>query len=146
VLLAFPTGDRQSLMVAKYQPATLAAMEGLFRTSNAAPLAIIGQPDTEKQQIDNPIEVPHALGFLTTRDWRGKVKGLDQIPRDEWPDNIPLLYFSYHIMVGLGTILLGIMLIGVIELWRGTIYRQKVLLWVLMLSFPFPYIATPSAG
>jgi cytochrome bd ubiquinol oxidase subunit I len=142
VLLAFPTGDRQSLMVSKYQPATLAAMEGLFRTSNAAPLAIIGQPDTEKQQIDNPLEVPRALGFLTTRDWRGKVKGLDQIPRDEWPDNIPLLYFSYHIMVGLGTILLGIMLIGAIELWRGTIYKQRVLLWVLMLSFPFPYIAT----
>jgi cytochrome d ubiquinol oxidase subunit I len=48
ILLAFPTGDQQSLMVSRYQPVTLAAMEGLFRTPRyGAPLAIIGQPDTE---------------------------------------------------------------------------------------------------
>ena len=142
ILLAFPTGDGQSLMVAKYQPPTLAAMEGLFRTSDQAPLAIIGQPDTEKQRIDNPIEVPHALGFLTTRDWNGKVKGLDQVPREDWPDNIPLLYFSYHIMVGLGTIMLVIMAASAVELWRKKLFERKALLWILMLSFPFPYIAT----
>ncbi|HVW83849.1 MAG TPA: cytochrome ubiquinol oxidase subunit I [Bryobacteraceae bacterium] len=141
-LLAFPTGDRQSVMVARHQSATLAAMEGLFRTSVGAPLAIVGQPDTANRRLDNPIELPHALSFLTTRRWAGKVKGLDEIPRDQWPDNIALLYFSYHIMVGLGTLLLAIMLWSAVELWRGSIWRRRPLLWVLMLAFPFPYIAT----
>jgi cytochrome d ubiquinol oxidase subunit I len=142
MLLAFPTGDQQSAMVARHQPATLAAMEGLFRTSEGASLAIAGQPDMEALRLDNPIELPYALSFLTTRDWRGKVKGLDQIPRDQWPDNIPLLYFSYHIMVGLGTLLLGLMAWAATELYFGSIWRRKSLQWALMLAFPFPYIAT----
>jgi cytochrome d ubiquinol oxidase subunit I len=142
ILLAFPTGDQQSMMVSRYQPVTLAAMEGLFRTSDTAPLAIIGQPDTETGKIDNPLELPRALSFLTTRHWAGKVSGLDAFPRDDWPDNIPLLYFSYHIMVGLGTVLLLIALVSAVELWRGRIYRDKPILWILMLAFPLPYIAT----
>jgi cytochrome d ubiquinol oxidase subunit I len=142
MLMAFPTGDGQSLMVAKYQQPTLAAMEGLFHTPNAAPLAIIGQPDVENQRIDNPLEVPRALGFLTTRNWNGKVKGLDQFPREDWPDNIPLLYFSYHIMVGLGTLMALLMVISAIELKRGKLFSRQSILWILMLSFPFPYIAT----
>ena len=142
LLIAFPTGDQQSVMVARHQPAALAAMEGLFHSSNAASLAILGQPDPENQRLDNPIEAPRVLSFLTTRRWNGKVQGLDQIPRDQWPDNIPLLYFSYHIMVGLGTMMAAIFLWSAVELWRGSIFRRRVLLWILMLAFPFPYIAT----
>jgi cytochrome d ubiquinol oxidase subunit I len=142
VIVAFPTGDQQSVNVAHNQPAALAAMEGLFQSSDTASLAIIGQPDTENQRLDNALEVPRALSFLTTRNWRGKVKGLSEIPRDQWPDNVPLLYFSYHIMVGLGTIMAAILLWGAIELWRGSLWNRKPLLWILMLLFPFPYIAT----
>jgi cytochrome bd ubiquinol oxidase subunit I len=142
VLMSFPTGDRQSAMVAKYQPVTLAAMEGLFHSTNAAPLALMGQPDTEKQKLDNPVEVPRMLSFLTWRSWEGKVEGLNAFPRDQWPDNIGLLYFSYHIMVGLGTLLLVLMALAGIETWRGTIYNRKPVLWMLMLAFPFPYVAT----
>jgi cytochrome d ubiquinol oxidase subunit I len=142
LLVAFPTGDGQSLMVAKYQPATLAAMEGLFHSSDRAPLAIMGQPDTDKQRLDNPLEVPRALGLLTTRNWNGKVPGLDTFAREDWPDNIPLLYFSYHIMVGLGTLMLLVMAVSAFELWRKNLFRRRALLWILMLSFPFPYIAT----
>lgn len=142
LIVAFPTGDRQSLMVARNQPAALAAMEGLFHGSTSAPLAIIGQPDSDNQRLDNSIEVPRALSFLTTRHWAGKVKGLDEIPREQWPDNIPLLYFSYHIMVGLGTLMAAILLWAAVELGIGTLWRRTPLLWILMLLFPFPYIAT----
>jgi cytochrome d ubiquinol oxidase subunit I len=141
-LLAFPTGDQQSVMVYRYQPITLAAMEGLFDTGKGAPLAILGQPNPETGQIDNPLQLPHALSFLSTRNWEGKVSGLNDFPRDQWPDNIPLLYFSYHNMVGIGTILLLIAIVAGVELWRGRIYSEKPLLWILMLSFPLPYIAT----
>jgi cytochrome d ubiquinol oxidase subunit I len=55
LLLAFPTGDQQAKMVALNQPATLAAMEGLFHAEEGAPLVLIGQPDVEKMRLDNPV-------------------------------------------------------------------------------------------
>jgi cytochrome d ubiquinol oxidase subunit I len=141
-LMLFPTGDQQGKNVAYLQPPTLAAMEGLFQTQAGAPLVILGQPDMETQRLDNPLVVPNALSFLTYQRWKAEVKGLTEFSRDWWPDNIPLLYYSYHIMVGLGTILIAVMLVAVFLLWRGRLYGARPMLWVLMLALPFPYIAT----
>jgi cytochrome d ubiquinol oxidase subunit I len=141
-LMVFPTGDGQGKNVAYLQPPTLAAMEGLFETANGAPLAILGQPDVEQRKLDNPLIVPRALSFLTYQSWGAQVKGLNEFPQDLWPDNIPILYFSYHIMVGLGTIFVGAMALAAFCLWRGTLYTARPLLWMLMLMLPFPYIAT----
>ncbi len=137
----FPSGDQQGKAVASKQPVTLAAMEGLFQTKEGAELILIGQPDMDKLRIDNPIHVPKMLSFLTYYHWNAEVKGLDAFPRDLWPDNIPLLYYTYHIMVGLGTIFLAVMAVAVILLWRRKLVHARPFLWVLMLSFPFPYIA-----
>ena len=137
----FPTGDQQGKNVAYYQPATLAAMEGLFQTKQGAELILIGQPDMERQKMDNPIHIPNMLSFLTYNHWKAEVKGLDAFPRDDWPDNIPLLYYSYHIMVGLGTIFLAILLVAAFLLWRKQLFDMRILLWVILLSFPFPFIA-----
>jgi cytochrome d ubiquinol oxidase subunit I len=141
VIQLFPTGDQQGKMVALRQPVTLAAMECLFDTRQGAPLVIIGQPDMEQQKLDNPILVPRVLSFLTYRRWGAEVKGLNEFPRDQWPDNIPLLYYSYHIMVGLGTVFIAISVVAGILLWRRKLFEAKWMLWILMLSFPFPYIA-----
>jgi cytochrome d ubiquinol oxidase subunit I len=138
----FPTGDRHGKLVAEHQPAALAAMEGKFETSSHADLAIIGQPNVDERRPENPIFVPRVLSFLAYGSFGATVKGLDDVPRDEWPDNIELLYFAYHIMVGLGTLLILVMLVSAIALWRGTLYRSRKIQWVLMLAFPFPYIAT----
>ena len=140
-LMAFPTGDGQGKNLARHQPVTLAAMEGLFRTVEGAPMVLIGQPDMEKMRMDNPLQVPRVLSFLTYSRWKAEVKGLDAFPRDQWPDNIPLLYYSYHIMVGLGTLFIAIMAVSVSLLWKGRLYHFRPMLWVLMLAFPFPYIA-----
>ena len=137
----FPSGDGQGKAVASRQPVTLAAMEGLFETKEGAELILIGQPDMDKLDIDNPIHVPKMLSFLTYYRWNAEVKGLDAFPRAEWPDNVPLLYYVYHIMVGLGTIFLAIMAVAAYLLWRGTLFTARPFLWILMLSFPFPYIA-----
>ena len=102
-LQLWPTGDGQGAMIARYQPATLAAMEGLFQTQHNAPVAILGQPDVPRRTLDNPLNIPGALSFLTYRNWAAEVNGLDSIPESDWPDKIPLVYFAYHIMVGLGT-------------------------------------------
>jgi cytochrome d ubiquinol oxidase subunit I len=141
VLQVFPTGDTAGKMVALKQPVTLAAMEALFDTQHGAPLVIIGQPNMATQHIDNPIMVPKMLSFLTFKRWNAEVHGLDEFREKDWPQNIPLLYYAYHIMVGLGTMFIAIMILSAFLLWRGKLFESRWMLWILMLSFPFPYIA-----
>ena len=141
LLAAFPTGDVQAKLVAERQPATFAAMEGLFHSEHGAPIVLLGQPDVEKLRLDNPLEIPNVLSFLTYRRWNAEVKGLTSFPREDWPQNIPLLYYGYHIMIGLGTIFIGVLGMSVALLRKERLFRVKPLLWVLMLLLPFPYIA-----
>ena len=129
-------------MIAEHQPITLAAMEGLFETGSGAPIVLLGQPDMDKLRLDNPLMVPGVLSFLTYQRWEAVVKGLKDFPREQWPDNIPLLYYSYHIMLGIGTLLILLMVFCIVSVARGSIYRNRPLLWALMLALPFPYIAT----
>ncbi len=142
VLQLFPTGDHQGKLLAEYQRPTLAAMEGKFAHSARADLVLIGQPDVPNRSLDNPIAVPAMLSFLSYGSFGAEVNGLDDYPRDQWPDNIELLYYAYHVMVGLGTLFLLIMGISLLLLWRGTLSESRWMLWILMLAFPFPYIAT----
>ena len=137
----FPTGDLHGKMVARHQPVTMAAMEGLFKTEKGAPIVILGQPDAEHQRIDNPLVVNDALSFLIYGTTTAEVKGLNEFPKEDWPTNIPLLYFSYHVMAGLGTIFVGVMVGAAFLLWRGRLYGTRWMLWILMLCLPFPYIA-----
>jgi cytochrome d ubiquinol oxidase subunit I len=141
ILQLFPTGDGQGRMIALNQPATLAAMEALFETQPGAPLVLIGQPNIDQKKIDNPLVLPKTLSFLTYRAWSAEVNGLNAFPQDQWPSNIELLYYSYHIMVGLGTIFIAIMVIAAFLLWRGKLFESRWMLWILMLGLPFPYIA-----
>ena len=141
IMQLWPTGDQQGMMIARYQPVTLAAMEGLFETQRGAPIAILGQPDVNRRALDNPLMVPRALSFLTYRRWAAEVKGLESFPQGDWPDKIPLVYFSYHIMVGLGTIFIAILVIAAFLLFRGLLFAARIMLWVLMLALPFPFIA-----
>ncbi len=142
VLQIMPTGDQHGKLVARYQPVGLAAMEGLFEGQPDAPLAIIGQPNVEAGRLENPVIMPKLLSFLAYGSFGSTVRGLNDFPRDSWPENIALLYYSYHIMVGLGTLLLGLMALSALLLWRDRLFETPAALWALMLAFPFPYIAT----
>jgi cytochrome d ubiquinol oxidase subunit I len=141
-LVATPTGDHQAKMVAKHQPVTLAAMEGRFHGGANAELNIIGQPEEKQKRIDNPLYLPDALSILAFGHANSSVQGLDDFPENEWPTNIELLYYSFHIMAGLGTLFILLMIIANIQRWRGRLEKSRGLLWALMLAFPFPYIAT----
>jgi cytochrome d ubiquinol oxidase subunit I len=81
------------------------------------------------------------LSMLTYKRWNANVRGLDAFPRQDWPGNIPLLYYSYHIMVGLGTFFVAVMVVALFLLWRGRLFSARWMLWILMLAAPFPYIA-----
>jgi len=141
LIAAFPTGDLEARNVVKHQGAKFAAMEGLFETKDGAELVILGQPDMEKRKLDNPIHIPKLLSFLTYNRWDAEIKGLDAFPKEYWPDNVPLLYYSYHIMVGLGTLFIAVTAVSLFLLWKRKLYDFRPILWVLLLSFPFPYIA-----
>jgi cytochrome bd ubiquinol oxidase subunit I len=136
----FPTGDLNGANVVQYQPAKLAAMEGLFDTQRGAPLSIIGMPDTDTGKLIDPIYVPEFLSFLAYGNRHATVDGLNSYSKDLWPP-VELTYYSYHIMVGLGTIFIAQMLIGLFLLWRRKLHSSRWFLWMLMLTIPFPYIA-----
>ena len=106
-----------------------------------AGVAIIGQPNIKEKRIDNAIEIPGALSFLAYGTFDSIVVGLDKFDPKDWPDNIELLYYSFHIMITLGTLFILIMAYASFENWRGALFTNRWLLWVLMLAFPFPYIA-----
>ena len=142
LLVAFPTGDRQAKLVAEHQPVALAAMEGRFESGSHAPLTFIGQPNVRERRIDNAIHAPAVLSILAYGTPQRSVLGLDAFPTDQWPTNIELLYYSFHVMAGLGTLFIALLGLVNLALYRGALLTSKPLLWCLMLAFPFPYIAT----
>lgn len=141
VLVAFPTGDVQAKLVYEHHPVAFAAMEGHFRTDESAALVIIGQPNMATLQLDNAIELPGLLSFLTHSRWDAEITGLADFDPDLWPTNVPAVYYAYHIMAGLGTIFILIMAGVCVYVWRGVLEARRWLLWILMLSLPFPFIA-----
>ncbi|MFG6687307.1 cytochrome ubiquinol oxidase subunit I [Mariniflexile sp. HNIBRBA6329] len=142
ILVAFPTGDMVAKNVVKHQPVTFAAMEGIFETEKGgSEIVLIGQPDMKDKKLDNKIAVPNILSFLTYQKWDAEIKGLNEFDEDVHPTNVPGLYYAYHIMVGLGTIFIGLLLAALVQLLRKKLYQTKWILWSLMFMLPFPYIA-----
>jgi cytochrome bd ubiquinol oxidase subunit I len=139
-LAIFPTGDANGRNVTAVQPLKLAAMEGLFATRRGAPLAIIGMPDVAGRRLIDPIYVPRLLSFLTYGNVEANVKGLDSYKRSFWPP-VEVTYYSYRLMVGLGSIFLALAALAVALLALGLLWRARLVLWLLMLVMPFPYIA-----
>src|SRR4029078_8895702 len=117
-------------------------VEGGCEGGPRAEIVLIGQPNVREKRLDNPIVVPGVLSFLAFGTFHANVPGLDQFPLHHWPDNIHLLYYSFHIMAGLGTLLILTMAVATLLEWRGSLTTSRPMLWVLMLAFPFPYIAT----
>jgi cytochrome d ubiquinol oxidase subunit I len=140
VISLFPTGALHGEHVTRFQPAKMAAMEGLFRTQEGAPLAIIGMPDRDRQELMDPIYVPGVLSYLAYGNFSARVTGLSDIPADQQPP-VEIVYYAYHIMVGLGTIFVAITGLAALLLWHGSLFTRRGMLWILMLAMPFPYIA-----
>lgn len=98
------SGDISARYVAQWQPPKLAAMEGQFRTESGAPLRLGGVPDVAAQRTRWAIEIPNGLSLLAFHDPHAVVRGLDAVPRRDWPP-VPVVHVAFQIMVGLGTYL-----------------------------------------
>lgn len=141
LLVAFPTGDLQGKLVARHQPATLATMEGRFKSGSHAELTLVGQPNFQKQQMDNPLTVPGVLSFIAYGSFSAQVPSVADFPLDQRPTSPELLFYSFHIMVALGGLFIALTGLAAFLLRKGRLERSRPMLWALLLAFPLPYLA-----
>src|SRR5881409_66284 len=115
------SGDLSARAVARLQPAKLAAMEAHYRTKTGAPLVIGGIPLDQTMTTDYALEIPRGLSLLTAHDPNARVVGLEEFPRDQWP-NVRVVHWSFDIMVGSGMLMLALTLCADV-LWLK--YRRR---------------------
>ena len=140
-MAALISGHFQANNVYRHQPDKLAAFEGHFRTGEGgAPLFLFGIPDEKNQQVRYAVSVPGGLSFLIHGDTKRVVRGLDQVPRSEWPP-VGLSFQTYHLMATLGILFIVLTLFALLLLWRGKLFRSRWLLWVFVLAVVGPYLS-----
>src|SRR5213593_2135944 len=135
------SGDLSARHVAHHQPVKLAAAEALFETRRGAPLTIVGWPDMQAGTTRFAVEIPSGLSLLAFHDPHALVRGLDAVPRDEWP-NVPAVWLAFRLMVALGTYL------ALVALWAGWLAWRRAdlahnrwLMRAIALATPMGFIA-----
>jgi cytochrome bd ubiquinol oxidase subunit I len=133
------TGHESALVVSKYQPAKLAAMEGHYPASAPAGLTLFGWVDEERQRFVG-VSIPGMLSFLVHGDASTPVTGLNAFPPQDRPPVTPV-FQAYHAMVGIGTGLIGLSLLGAFLWWRGRLFEARWLLWLFVFAVLGPQAA-----
>ncbi len=139
-VLQLVTGDASDQIVAKHQPAKLAAMEGVYKTSNEVPIYLFGVPNTEETRIDYGVKIPALLSILVHGNAQGEIAGLDQFPKQDWP-KVPWVFQSYHIMLYCWGCITLLALVGLVMWKRGTLFTNSLVLKCLVGIVAFPQIA-----
>ena len=139
-LLAFFSGDLQGKNVAEHQPAKLAAMEGLYKTEAKAPLHVFGIPSDEEQRVNYGLALPGMLSWLAHGDFDAVVTGLDAFPVEDRPP-VQISFQSFHLMIGCGSLMILLTILGSIMMFGGRLYRQRWLLWVFVVAIVLPMAA-----
>jgi cytochrome d ubiquinol oxidase subunit I len=135
------SGDLSARQVAVHQPVKLAAAEAVFSTEAGAPLTLGGWPDVDARETRFAVEIPYALSLLAFHDPHAVVKGLDAVPRDEWP-NVPAVHLSFQVMVTLGTYLALVSLwVGWLAWRRRDLAHNRWLMRAIAFATPMGFIA-----
>lgn len=133
-------GDLHGRNTLQHQPTKVAAMEGLWDTTRGAPMTVIAWPDMEAEKNLFAVDVPHLASVYLTHSWDGEVQGLKAVPADERP-NVPVVFFAFRIMVGIGVVLLATAIAGAVLRWRGKLYDTGWFLLLAMATSPLGFIA-----
>jgi cytochrome d ubiquinol oxidase subunit I len=142
-------GDGSGKSVFKYQPAKGAAIEGFWTTNppdTAASWALVAWPDKAAQRNDWSVEIPGVLSFLATGHFRAQVTGLTAFPPADQPSLLPVIFYAFRIMAGIGFALFALMLWSIWTWWRGdlrpgAIIGNRWLLRAWVAAIPLGYIA-----
>lgn len=134
------TGHLHSVQVARTQPEKMASYEALWETRKEAPIAIFAIPDGKNERNYFYIGIPKLLSFLIGGSSQYEVKGLKEFPKEERPP-VFLPFYSYHIMIFLGTYFILISIISILLLLNGKIYVSKLFQKIILFSIPLPYLA-----
>lgn len=134
-------GDQQGLNTRRYQPMKIAAIEARWQTEQAVPLTLFAWPDQKAATNLWPIDIPHLGSLILTHSWSGEVKGLDEVSATDRP-YVPIVFFAFRAMVGIGTALLLLSIIGAYLRWRGHLFTRKWFLTALVLASPLGFVAT----
>lgn len=139
-ILQLFAGDKSAKIVAQYQPAKLAAFEALYKTESQVPLTLYGVVNSKENKLDYAIQIPKLLSFLSFGDPNAELKGLDQIPKEDWP-NVSALFNTYRIMIIMWGLMFSLSIIGIYLLYKKKLERNPWILRVMVLSVIFPQIA-----
>ncbi|MDB2613651.1 cytochrome ubiquinol oxidase subunit I [Chlamydiales bacterium] len=134
------SGDSSGKTVAKHQPMKLAALEGVFHTQKEAPLYVFGVVNKEEEKIDYGIAIPSLLSFLAYSDFDATVKGLNAFPKADWP-KVQVLFTVYRMMILMWCLMFFVCFTACILWWKGTLFKTRWLLWIMVFSVLFPQIA-----
>jgi cytochrome bd ubiquinol oxidase subunit I len=131
-------GHEHAKVVAEWQPAKLAAFEGLYETQEEAPLYLLGWTDPETEKTTG-IAIPGMLSFLVHGDTKGTVKGLNEFPKEDWPA-VNGVFQSYHLMVSLGMLFIGATGLSLVLLARKKLFNPS---WSWLIKAYIPAVALP---
>ncbi len=135
------SGHLQAGMVARHQPAKLAAFEGLYRTESHAPMHLWGWPDGKAERVRYGVAVPGLLSWLIHYDTSAEVPGLDELEADWGRPPVRVSFESYHLMVGIGMIFIASTLYAGWRYRRGTLFETRWLLWFFVFAVALAYAA-----
>ncbi len=133
-------GDLHGLNTQEYQPAKVAAMEGHFETRKAAPLILFGLPDMEAAETKYAVAIPGLGSLILKHDVEGVVTGLDAFPREDWP-NVPLVFWTFRIMVGIGLLMILYGLTGAVQYFRKRLFAHGWYFRWAVLMGPLGFVA-----
>lgn len=134
------TGHHSAEGVSQNQPAKLAAMEGHFDSLAVADMYLFGWVNKEKETVSG-LGIPGGLSFLLHGDFDTPVTGLGSFPEEDRPSAVNAVFQFYHIMVAIGMLLIGLSLLGLLQLYRGKLFDQRWLLWIFVGAVLLPQIA-----
>jgi cytochrome d ubiquinol oxidase subunit I len=133
-------GDLHGLNTFKYQPAKVAAMEGLWDTQRGAPLLLFGWPDQDEETTKYAIEIPKLSSLILTHEFDGEVKGLKEWPKDERPP-VALVFWTFRIMVGLGMLMIATGVIAIVLYFRKRLFDTRWFQYWCMALTPAGFIS-----
>jgi cytochrome d ubiquinol oxidase subunit I len=134
-------GDMHGLNTLEHQPAKVMAMEGHFESHpDGAPLILFGMPDQAAGVVRNAIQIPKASSLILKHDLNAPLKGLDTINRADWP-YVPIVFWSFRIMVGLGFLMLSLGAISLVARLRGKLFDWRPLHWFALAMGPAGFVA-----